>query len=75
MEQADSDLKSEIQKRSRENAPWSEECWINMLEQVVSALEQAQREGVCHRDIKPANILLWQNGRVKVTDFGSANEG
>ena len=74
MEKADSDLYAEIMKRNQRRAPWTEKCVFNILEQAVSALAFAQQEGVCHRDIKPQNILIWQNGRVKLADFGSANE-
>jgi serine/threonine protein kinase len=74
MEKADSDLYGEIKKRNQKPVPWTEKCVFNMLEQAVSALAFAQQESVCHRDIKPQNILIWQNGRVKLADFGSANE-
>ena len=40
--------------------------------EICNALEHAHEAGFVHRDIKPANILLNQNGRVKVADFGLA---
>src|SRR5437867_2006155 len=40
--------------------------------QVAEALEYAHNQNVIHRDLKPANILLTDDGRVKITDFGIA---
>ena len=40
--------------------------------QVAEALEVAHRQRIVHRDIKPANILIVDDERIKVTDFGIA---
>jgi len=45
---------------------------VDIVSQLLEALQYAHERGVWHRDIKPANILLMSNGRVKVTDFGIA---
>lgn len=45
---------------------------LELLAQVCDAVEHAHRRGVVHRDIKTANILVGQDGRPKVLDFGIA---
>jgi eukaryotic-like serine/threonine-protein kinase len=45
---------------------------VDIAAQTAEGLHYAHSQGVVHRDIKPANILIQQDGRVKVTDFGIA---
>ncbi len=40
--------------------------------EVASALSVAHRKGVIHGDVKPANMLITEDGRVKLMDFGMA---
>ncbi len=39
---------------------------------LCDALQYAHDRGIVHRDIKPENLLMYQEGRVKVADFGLA---
>lgn len=45
---------------------------VSVMAQLLEALQYAHDQGVWHRDIKPANIIIMNNGRVKVADFGIA---
>ena len=45
---------------------------VHFTTQILRALMHAHSKGIVHRDIKPQNIMLLQNGRIKVTDFGIA---
>src|SRR5690554_4173699 len=45
---------------------------INYSKQIALALQHAHYNHVIHRDIKPHNILITEDNRAKVTDFGIA---
>jgi hypothetical protein len=48
---------------------------IDLARQICAGLAAVHAQGVLHRDLKPANIMLDQQGRARLTDFGIANVG
>ncbi len=58
--------------RRLRSGPLPLEAATSLLHQMADALDFAHTKGVVHRDIKPSNILIDENGRVMLTDFGFA---
>jgi serine/threonine protein kinase len=56
----------------REYAPLTTENTLHLAKQLGEALSHAHEHNIIHRDIKPQNILITEDGRAKITDFGIA---
>lgn len=57
-----------------QQGPLTPERAADYVGQIADAISYAHNENIIHRDLKPANVLLDENGRVKVTDFGLAKQ-
>jgi serine/threonine protein kinase len=56
----------------RTDGPLSPQQTADIGIAVIGALEAAHAQGIVHRDVKPGNVLLRDDGRVVLTDFGIA---
>jgi serine/threonine-protein kinase len=59
----------------REHGPLDPAQAIDLTTQILRAARFAHRRGVIHRDFKPQNVIVDDDGRAKVTDFGIARAG
>src|SRR5262245_54404393 len=56
----------------KRRAPLSVSQKLKLMEDLCAGLAQAHDAGIIHRDIKPANLMVDQQGRLKILDFGIA---
>src|SRR4051794_36084407 len=59
----------------RQEAPFDPVRAIDITVQILKAARFAHRKGIVHRDLKPHNVMMDDEDRVKVTDFGIARAG
>jgi non-specific serine/threonine protein kinase len=61
-----------LSRMLKQGRRFNERSLWNILQPIAEGLESAHRVGVLHRDIKPPNILINEDNRPVLIDFGSA---
>lgn len=61
-----------LAERIADDGPMSEFEVLGLAIQIAEAMQAAHGSGVVHRDLKPRNLMLTDEGRVKILDFGIA---
>jgi serine/threonine-protein kinase len=66
---------STLKQLVRDRGPLAPAQAIDLTVQILRAARFAHRRGIIHRDFKPQNVIVDDEGRAKVTDFGIARAG
>ncbi|MGK7912448.1 MAG: protein kinase [Synechococcus sp.] len=65
----------ELEKELRRRGPLTEPETLNLLAEILEALEVVHRQGIIHRDIKPSNLMRRKaDNKVVLIDFGAVKE-
>lgn len=67
-------LLSELKKLRQHKKFMAPATTVKMMQEIASALDYAHSRGIIHRDIKPSNIMLTDDGRAILMDFGLTME-
>jgi tRNA A-37 threonylcarbamoyl transferase component Bud32 len=62
----------DLQKIIAKIGPLEQRWLLQIAKGLTSALAYAHKLGMVHRDVKPANVIIDNNGRLRLTDFGLA---
>lgn len=61
-----------LEDRLREEGALPIDKALRIAAEIGTGLDALHREGLVHRDVKPSNLMLYEDGRTAITDFGLA---
>ena len=61
-----------LAEKIKRQAPLSVGHKLTLMTELCAGLAHAHHAGIIHRDVKPANLMVTQDGRLKILDFGIA---
>ena len=64
------DLKKQIDKNREENKRIDPNSLFNYIIDICNGLKEIHSKNIIHRDIKPENLILTENNKIKICDFG-----
>lgn len=45
---------------------------MDHIKQIINGYKKVYQAGIIHRDLKPSNVLITEDGKLKISDFGFA---
>jgi serine/threonine-protein kinase len=63
-----------LEERLAESGAMPVPTALDIIKDVAQGLQAAHQKGIIHRDLKPANIMMTEDGRARLTDFGLAQD-
>jgi hypothetical protein len=63
-----------LEERLNESGAMPVPTALDIIKDVAQGLQAAHQKGIIHRDLKPANIMMTEDGRARLTDFGLAQD-
>ena len=74
MELSNTDWEKEILKRRKDLNYYTENQLISIMSSLIKTFSLLQKKNISHRDIKPQNVLVFNDNKYKLADFGEAKE-